>query len=171
MRPQANFRHTPHEDRGPRSTGSSTEGPPTPHFGTPLTRIVALAACGAHPEVLVAGPACGPRPNFGTPLTRIVALAPYGVLPKAHRSLTAAHPSREGCPDPMRSFSEGPSGGARMRPQAQFRHTPHEDRGPGPIGSSTERPFWRTPHEDRCPDHLRSSSEGPSGRARVRPEA
>ena len=88
------------------------------------------------------------------------------VPPRAHRSLTAAHPSREGCPDPMRSFSEGPSGGARMRPQAQFRHTPHEDRGPGPIGSSTEGPFWRTPHEDRCPDPFtklfrRSQWQGP----------
>eukprot|EP00959_Pyramimonas_sp_CCMP1952_P256789 5364786-Pyramimonas_sp.AAC.1 len=44
---RAPFRHTPHTVRGPR--GSSTEGPSgrvrmasPPHFGTPLTRFVAL---------------------------------------------------------------------------------------------------------------------------------
>ena len=123
------------------------------------------------------GPACVPRANFGTPLTRIVALAPQGAPPRAHRRPISAHPSRGSwpwphaeplwpCPDPIRSFSEGPSGRARMCPQGKFRHTPHEDRGPGPIGSSTEGPFWRTPHEDRCPDPFtklfrRSQWQGP----------
>ena len=43
--------HTPRVDRGLGPVGGSTKGPPNPHFGTPLTRIVALAAYGAFPKV------------------------------------------------------------------------------------------------------------------------
>ena len=45
MRPLAFF-HTPRVDRGLGPVGGSTKGPPNPHFGTPLTRIVALAPYG-----------------------------------------------------------------------------------------------------------------------------
>ena len=138
MRPQGNFRHTPHEDRGPGPIGSSTEGPPKLHFGIPLTRIVALAPCGALPKIPVAGPACVPRPNLAPPLMGIEALAPDGAPPKAHRSFIWAHPSRGSWPWPHTElFRRSQWQGPRASP-GQFRHTPHEDRGPGPIGSSTE---------------------------------
>ena len=106
----AQFRHTPHEDRGPGPIGSSTEGPQKLHFGIPLTRIVALAPCGALPKIPVAGPACVPRPNLVPPIAGIEALAPDGAPPKAHRSFMWARPSQGWWPWPHTELMRGPEG-------------------------------------------------------------
>ena len=160
---------------------------PRLNFGTPLTRIVALALNGALPKVPVAGPACVPRLHFVTPLTKIVALAPYGgssegppelhfgtpltrivalALFGAHPKVPAAGPAcvpRPNFVTPLTRIVAAPPRAHRTPISA------HPSRGSSPHRELYRRPqrqrshavpppFWHTPHTFRGP--IRSSTEG-----------
>ena len=192
MRPQEQCRRTPHEDRGRGPIGSPTEGPSKLHFGTPLTRIVALAPYGPLPKVPVAWPACVPRPTEASfrhtphedrgpghiPILKVPMPGP-ACDPRLTEASFRHTPHEDRGPCPIHGSSEGPSGGASMRPQAHRSYnSAHPSRGSWP------RPYRELNRKGPPKFHfgtpltrivalapMRSFSESPSGRARMRPQA
>ena len=109
---------------------------PLPHVRTLLTR--AVVPLGASPTVPVPVFACIPLGPFGTPLTRFVAPhgAPLNARVCSHASPRRTRRTRHTFCRPLGRFTEGSSGGDRMRLLHTCRHSHHPFR--GVIPSSTE---------------------------------